>query len=76
MQPDGFRGSSIQYGNNQEVGHVQSDGERNYYKVYGEGESILVLHGGGIIPLVLNALLKLEFIDNLSPNCCVIDISK
>ena len=47
MQPDGYQGSSIQYGNNSQAGHyVQADDARIYYEVYGKGEPVLVLHGG------------------------------
>ena len=47
MQPDGYQGSSIQYGNNAQAGHyVQADDARIYYEVYGKGEPVLVLHGG------------------------------
>lgn len=49
MQPDWYNGSSIQYGNNLKAGHyAQADDARIYYEVYGTGEPVLVLHGGGV----------------------------
>lgn len=41
--------STIPYGNNAVAGHtVQSDDAKIYYEVYGKGEPVLVLHGGGV----------------------------
>ena len=42
-------GSSTPYGDNVKVGkYVQADDAKIYYEVYGAGEPILILHGGGI----------------------------
>ena len=41
--------SAIPYGSNAAAGHtVQSDDAKIYYEVYGKGEPVLVLHGGGV----------------------------
>ncbi|MGN0847546.1 MAG: alpha/beta fold hydrolase [Kiritimatiellia bacterium] len=41
--------SEIPYGNNEAAGqYVTSDDARIYYEVYGRGEPVLVLHGGGV----------------------------
>ena len=48
MQGDA-KGSSTPYGDNLKVGKfVQADDAKIYYEVYGEGEPILILHGGGV----------------------------
>ena len=42
-------GSKIPYGDNLKVGKfVQADDAKIYYEVYGKGEPILILHGGGV----------------------------
>ncbi len=41
--------SQVPYGNNAAAGHfVKADDARIYYEVYGKGEPVLVLHGGGV----------------------------
>lgn len=41
--------SKINYGNNQDAGHyVQSADAKIHYEIYGKGEPVLILHGGGI----------------------------
>ncbi len=48
-QPDGAVTGSLPYGNNEEAGHyVTADDVEIYYEVYGSGEPLLVLHGGGL----------------------------
>lgn len=61
--------SQISYGNNKEVGnYVKSDDANIYYEVYGNGEPILVLHGGGF-----GCTYEMgRFIDLLSKNYQVI----
>lgn len=72
MQPDGFQGSAVQYGNNANAGHyVQADDARIYYEVYGKGEPVLVLHGG----MVGCAYEMGQFIDSLSTKYQVIAVS-
>lgn len=42
-------GSSTPYGDNLKVGkYAQTDDAKIYYEVYGKGEPILILHGGGV----------------------------
>ncbi len=42
-------GSSTPYGDNLKVGkYVQADDAKIYYEVYGKGDPVLVLHGGGV----------------------------
>ncbi|MBR0261648.1 MAG: alpha/beta hydrolase [Selenomonadaceae bacterium] len=42
-------GSSTPYGDNVKIGkYVQADDAKIYYEVYGAGEPILILHGGGV----------------------------
>ena len=42
-------GSPTPYGDNLSVGnYVQSDDAKIYYEIYGAGEPILILHGGGV----------------------------
>ncbi len=49
MQPAGVQGSSTPYGANDAAGkYVQSGDARIYYEVYGKGEPVVVLHGGGV----------------------------
>ena len=49
LQPDWYQGSSIQYGNNPSAGHyIQADDAKIYYETYGEGNPIVMLHGGGV----------------------------
>ena len=41
--------SQVPYGNNAAAGHFVKAGDaRIYYEVYGKGEPVLVLHGGGV----------------------------
>ena len=48
MQGDA-KGSSTSYGENFKIGkYAQSDDAKIYYEVYGKGEPILILHGGGV----------------------------
>ena len=48
MQGDA-QGSSTPYGDNLKVGkYAQTDDAKIYYEVYGKGEPILILHGGGV----------------------------
>ncbi|MBR3747473.1 MAG: hypothetical protein IKN27_11005 [Selenomonadaceae bacterium] len=45
-------GSSTPYGDNLSVGnYVTADDAKIYYEVYGAGEPILILHGGGNSPI-------------------------
>lgn len=72
MQPDNYKGSATPYGNNPSRGHyAQADDARIYYEVYGEGDPIVVLHGGGV-----GCTYEMgEFIDSLSVNYQVIAVS-
>lgn len=72
MQPDMYKGSVIQYGNNPQAGHyVQADDAKIYYEVYGEGSPIVVLHGGGV-----GCTYEMgQLIDSLSTSYQVIAIS-
>lgn len=64
--------SQTDYGNNTAKGrYAVSDGTRIYYEVYGQGEPIVVLHGG----LVGSVAEMGQFIDKLSQNRQVIAIS-
>lgn len=48
MQGDA-QGSSTPYGDNLKVGnYAQTSDAKIYYEVYGKGEPILILHGGGV----------------------------
>ena len=43
------KGSSTPYGDNLKIGnYVQADDAKIYYEIYGKGEPILILHGGGV----------------------------
>ena len=65
-------GSSTPYGNNLEVGNfVQADDAKIYYEVYGEGEEILILHGGGVGTMYEMGC----FIDELKKSYKVIAVS-
>ena len=72
MQPDEYKGSSIQYGNNSQAGrYVQADDAQIYYEVYGTGDPVVVLHGGGV-----GCTYEMgQFIDSLSISYQVIAIS-
>lgn len=72
MQPEAYRGSAIQYGNNPQAGHyVQADDARIYYEVYGAGTPVVVLHGGGV-----GCTYEMgQFIDSLSVGHQVIAVS-
>ncbi len=40
---------ALPYGNNKEAGHyAMADDAEIYYEVYGEGETLVILHGGGL----------------------------
>lgn len=64
--------SAIPYGNNPAAGHyVQADDAKIYYEVYGKGEPVLVLHGGGV-----GCTYEMgRFIDKLSKDHQVIAVS-
>lgn len=48
MQGDA-KGSSTPYGDNVKIGkYAQADDAKIYYEVYGKGEPVLILHGGGV----------------------------
>ena len=72
MQPDSYVGSQKQYGNNPDAGHyAQADDAKIYYEVYGEGDPIVILHGGGV-----GCTYEMgQFIDSLSKTNKVIAIS-
>ncbi|MDO4930402.1 MAG: alpha/beta hydrolase [Bacteroidales bacterium] len=72
QQPDGYKGSSIPYGDNAAAGHyVQADDARIYYEVYGQGDPVVVLHGGGV-----GCTYEMgEFIDSLQKTNLVIAVS-
>lgn len=72
MQPDEYKGSSIQYGNNSQAGrYVQADDAQIYYEVYGTGDPVVILHGGGV-----GCTYEMgQFIDSLSISYQVIAIS-
>lgn len=63
---------SIPYGNNPAAGkYVQSGDAKLYYEVYGNGEPIVILHGGGLGTTYEMA----QFIDSLKQNFQVIAVS-
>lgn len=64
--------TAVTYGNNTANGHyVQSDDARIYYEVYGQGEPLVVLHGG-----IVGSIQEMgQFIDSLSQTYKVIAIS-
>lgn len=72
MQPETYQGSAVQYGNNPQAGHyVLADDARIYYEVYGAGEPVVVLHGGGV-----GCTYEMgQFIDSLSVTHLVIAVS-
>ena len=59
------KGSSTPYGENSSIGkYVQADDAKIYFEVYGKGEPIVILHGGGVgTPYELGRLLD-EFKKN------------
>ena len=61
--------SNVPYGNNEKAGHyVMADDAKIYYEVYGSGEPILILHGGGV-----GCTYEMgRFIDNLLSNYRII----
>ena len=64
--------SKIPYGNNPAAGHYAQSGDaRIYYETYGQGDPLVVLHGG----LVGSIAEMGEFIDKLSPHYQVIAVS-
>jgi pimeloyl-ACP methyl ester carboxylesterase len=63
---------AIQYGNNPEAGHYADAGAAKiYYELYGQGEPLVVLHGGNVGSTYEMA----GFIDKLSKSYQVIAIS-
>lgn len=72
MQPQSYKGSATQYGNNASAGHyAQADDAKIYYETYGKGEPIVVLHGGGV-----GCMYEMgQFIDSLATTRLVIAIS-
>ncbi|WP_064196112.1 MULTISPECIES: alpha/beta fold hydrolase [Emticicia] len=64
--------NKIPYGNNVAVGdYVQTQDAKIYYEVYGQGQPIVLLHGG-----ILGSTIEMaEFIDSLKKNFQVIAIS-
>jgi pimeloyl-ACP methyl ester carboxylesterase len=72
MQAPDAKTSSTPYGNNTAVGkYVKADDANIYYEVYGEGQPIVVLHGGGVgCTYEMN-----QFIDSLRVDHKVIAIS-
>lgn len=71
MQGDA-KGSTTPYGDNLKVGkYVQANDAKIYYEVYGKGEPILILHGGGVgCPYEMG-----KFIDKLQKKFQVIVMS-
>lgn len=72
MQTPDLPASSTPYGANDDAGHyVQSGDAKIYYEVYGEGDPVLVLHGGGV-----GCMYEMgEIIDSLRVNHKVIAVS-
>lgn len=72
MQAPDAKTSSTPYGNNTAIGkYVKADDANIYYEVYGEGQPIVVLHGGGVgCTYEMN-----QFIDSLRVDHKVIAIS-
>lgn len=64
--------TAIAYGNNTANGrYVQSDDAKIYYEVYGQGQPLVVLHGG-----IVGSIQEMsQFIDSLSQTYKVIAIS-
>lgn len=64
--------TAVTYGNNTANGrYVQSDDAQIYYEVYGQGEPLVVLHGG-----IVGSIQEMsQFIDSLSQTYKVIAIS-
>lgn len=64
--------NKIPYGANEKAGkYVQAGDARIYYEVYGAGQPIVLLHGGGFGATIEMA----DFIDKLKPNYQAIAIS-
>lgn len=64
--------NSIPYGDNLEAGkYVQAEDAKIYYEVYGKGQPIVILHGGGLGSTIEMA----EFIDSLKSKYQVIAVS-
>lgn len=71
LQPPG-EVNRIPYGANPQAGHyAQANDAKIYYEVYGSGQPIVLLHGGGFGSTVEMA----AFIDSLRPNFQVIAVS-
>ncbi len=71
-QTEGGYQSALPYGDNPGAGRYADAGDaRIYYEVYGEGEPVVVLHGG----LVGSMAEMGEFIDRLAPKHQVIVVS-
>lgn len=64
--------NTIPYGNNPKEGHYLSTGDAKiYYEVYGEGQPLVVLHGG----IMGSSFEMAQFIDSLSKYYQVIAVS-
>lgn len=64
--------SSVPYGNNAQAGHYAQSGDTKiYYEVYGQGEPLVILHGG----LVGSIGEMGELIDKLAPRYQIIAIA-
>lgn len=72
MQSGPSPANEIQYGNNPKAGYYVNVGDAKiYYEVYGKGEPLVVLHGGGY-----GSIYEMfQFIDSLSKTYQVIAIS-
>ncbi|MBT0667356.1 alpha/beta hydrolase [Novosphingobium profundi] len=72
LQNEASPAGAVQYGNNPSAGHYVNAGDAKiYYEVYGQGEPIVILHGG-----TLGSTYEMApFIDHLSRSYKVIAIS-
>lgn len=71
LQPSGVV-NQIPYGANPQAGHyVQANDAKIYYEIYGSGQPIVLLHGGGYGYTIEMA----DFIDSLKPKFQVIAVS-
>ena len=72
MQAGTMPASKIPYGNNPQAGHYLQTGDaRIYYEVYGQGQPLVILHGG----IVGSTYEMGQLIDSLSKRYQVIAIS-
>ena len=71
-QPANVKGSKTPYGNNTAVGkYLKVDDINIYYEIYGDGKTVIVLHGGGVgTPYEMG-----KIIDKLRKNYRVVVIS-